>query len=148
MDKSSEFVWKTARRQVNGLPYCPVDLTEPEYANLVFYARCHVRTDPANGFSCSEMRHRAAKNMPPLLSGECVADIVWIAGSDGRMSWMFQYTLRVHTQLRLCSLSSCYEVIRKNNVLATEPITIEGGMLPGNLEHHGAGPRCRNNNIS
>jgi hypothetical protein len=42
MDKSSAFVWKTARCQVNGLPDCPVDLTEPEYANLLFYARCHV----------------------------------------------------------------------------------------------------------
>ncbi|KAH0829105.1 hypothetical protein J3R83DRAFT_2571 [Lanmaoa asiatica] len=41
MDKSSVFVWKSARRQVKGLPDCPPDLTEPEYANLVFYARCH-----------------------------------------------------------------------------------------------------------
>ncbi|KAF8549177.1 hypothetical protein OG21DRAFT_1470336 [Imleria badia] len=41
MDRSSEFVWKTARQQVKGLPACPADLTEPEYANLVFYARCH-----------------------------------------------------------------------------------------------------------
>ncbi|KAI9462996.1 hypothetical protein HD554DRAFT_1428941 [Boletus coccyginus] len=41
MDKSSAFVWKTARRQVDDLPDCPADLTEPEYANLVFYARCH-----------------------------------------------------------------------------------------------------------
>ncbi|KAF8547195.1 hypothetical protein OG21DRAFT_1450535 [Imleria badia] len=41
MDKSSTFVWRAARRQVKGLPDCPVDLTEPEYANLLFYARCH-----------------------------------------------------------------------------------------------------------
>ncbi|KAF8549751.1 hypothetical protein OG21DRAFT_1420858, partial [Imleria badia] len=38
MDKSSAFVWKIARRQVSGLPDCPADLSEPEYANLVFYA--------------------------------------------------------------------------------------------------------------
>ncbi|KAI9568846.1 hypothetical protein HD554DRAFT_678596 [Boletus coccyginus] len=41
MDKSSTFVWKTARSQVKSLPDCPADLTEPEYANLIFYARCH-----------------------------------------------------------------------------------------------------------
>ncbi|KAI9566202.1 hypothetical protein HD554DRAFT_2315645 [Boletus coccyginus] len=41
MDKASEFVWKTARRQVQGLPDCPADMIEPEYANLLFYARCH-----------------------------------------------------------------------------------------------------------
>ncbi|KAI9566219.1 hypothetical protein HD554DRAFT_2329841 [Boletus coccyginus] len=42
MDKASGFVWKTARRQVQGLPDCPADMTEPEYANLLFYSRCHV----------------------------------------------------------------------------------------------------------
>ncbi|KAI9566218.1 hypothetical protein HD554DRAFT_1206515 [Boletus coccyginus] len=41
MDKASEFVWRTARRQVQGLPDCPADMTEPEYANLLCYARCH-----------------------------------------------------------------------------------------------------------
>ncbi|KAF8441082.1 hypothetical protein L210DRAFT_2128264 [Boletus edulis BED1] len=41
MTKSSAFVWKAARRQVNGLPDCPTDLTEPQYAHLVFYPRCH-----------------------------------------------------------------------------------------------------------
>lgn len=45
MDKSATSVWRSARRQVEGLPDCPDDLTEPEYANLVFYARCHVRSD-------------------------------------------------------------------------------------------------------
>ena len=48
MDKYSAFVWKAARSQVAGLPDCPADLTEPEYANLVFYARCHVCSNPAN----------------------------------------------------------------------------------------------------
>ncbi|KAF8435101.1 hypothetical protein L210DRAFT_3551914 [Boletus edulis BED1] len=42
MDKSSTFVWKTARRQVDGLPDCPPDLTEQDYADLVFDARCHM----------------------------------------------------------------------------------------------------------
>ena len=55
MDKSSEFVWKEARRQVTGLPNCPVDLTEPEYANLVFYARCYVRRVSIDTFNRSEM---------------------------------------------------------------------------------------------
>lgn len=48
MDKSSVFVWKTARRQVQDLPDCPADLTEPEYAHLVFCARCNVRTDSSD----------------------------------------------------------------------------------------------------
>lgn len=55
MDKSSAFVWRSARRQVNGLPDCPDDLTEPEYANLVFYARCHVRKNYIGKLRPSEM---------------------------------------------------------------------------------------------
>ncbi|KAF8133325.1 hypothetical protein EV363DRAFT_1215048 [Boletus edulis] len=42
MVKSSAFVWKAARRQIDRLPDCPADLTEPQYANLVFYPRCHI----------------------------------------------------------------------------------------------------------
>ena len=50
-------------------------------------------------------------------------------------------------QLRLCSLSSCHEIIRKNYVLAKENITIEGGMLLGFLKHHAAGLRFRNSSL-
>ncbi|KIJ18021.1 hypothetical protein PAXINDRAFT_97546 [Paxillus involutus ATCC 200175] len=41
MQKSSAFAWKTARGQLEGFPDCPPDLSEPEYANLVFYPHCH-----------------------------------------------------------------------------------------------------------
>ncbi|KAF8547774.1 hypothetical protein OG21DRAFT_1424213, partial [Imleria badia] len=51
MDKSSAFVWKTARRQVEGLSDCPADLTQSEYANLLFYARCHIHTDLLDGLN-------------------------------------------------------------------------------------------------
>ncbi|KAF8546909.1 hypothetical protein OG21DRAFT_1527516 [Imleria badia] len=80
MDRSSAFVWKTARHQVDDLPDCPADLTEQE----------------------------------------CVAGIVWIiAESKG---------LEFTKKMRFCSLSSCHEVIRKNKVVATEHVTVGGGM--------------------
>ncbi|KAF8549225.1 hypothetical protein OG21DRAFT_1515448 [Imleria badia] len=41
MDRASEFIWRAARRQFEDLPDCPDDLSEPAYANLAFYARCH-----------------------------------------------------------------------------------------------------------
>lgn len=79
MDKSSTFVWKSAFRQVKGLPACPTDLTEPEYANLVFYARCHVRSDSPDGFETSEMSHRVVGNTRQLSSGTYAAGIVQVA---------------------------------------------------------------------
>lgn len=75
MDKSSTFVWKTARSQVKSLPDCPADLTEPEYANLVFYARCHVRSESLDCSNFSEMFHRVVENTQRLFSGEYVAGI-------------------------------------------------------------------------
>ncbi|KAF9234856.1 hypothetical protein BU15DRAFT_65344 [Melanogaster broomeanus] len=41
MRKSSAFVWKTALSRVEGLPACPPDLNEPQYAYLAFYPHCH-----------------------------------------------------------------------------------------------------------
>ncbi|KIJ10783.1 hypothetical protein PAXINDRAFT_85522 [Paxillus involutus ATCC 200175] len=43
MQKSLAFVWVAARRQIeHDFPDCPSDLSEPQYANLVFYPHCHV----------------------------------------------------------------------------------------------------------
>ena len=44
MHNSSLFLWKAALLRVEDLPSCPADLTEPQYTNLVFHARCHVST--------------------------------------------------------------------------------------------------------
>ncbi|KAF9234857.1 hypothetical protein BU15DRAFT_25152, partial [Melanogaster broomeanus] len=41
MRKSSAFVWKAALGRVEGLPACPPDLNEPQYAYLAFYPHCH-----------------------------------------------------------------------------------------------------------
>ncbi|KAG1869591.1 hypothetical protein F4604DRAFT_1584420 [Suillus subluteus] len=43
LQRSSASAWKTARLQVDDLPDCPQDMSEPQYANLVFYPHCHVR---------------------------------------------------------------------------------------------------------
>ena len=55
MDKSSALVWKTARRQFEGLPACPADLTEQEYTDFAFSARCDVRTNSSERLTWREM---------------------------------------------------------------------------------------------
>ncbi|KAF8549176.1 hypothetical protein OG21DRAFT_1500574 [Imleria badia] len=57
MHRSSAFLWKTALRQVEGLPECPTDLSEPEYTNLVFCNRCHGCGKPAKTVLWN-IRHR------------------------------------------------------------------------------------------
>ncbi|KAJ3825576.1 hypothetical protein F5880DRAFT_1700706 [Lentinula raphanica] len=42
MSKSSANIWRLAGSNVEGLPPCPVDLSEPQYANLLFEPHCHV----------------------------------------------------------------------------------------------------------
>jgi len=42
MSRSSVSVWKQALENVTGLPACPEDMSEPQYANLVFSKHCYV----------------------------------------------------------------------------------------------------------
>ena len=44
MSRNAAPFWKAARQQVEGLPDCPAHLSEPAYANLVFFSHCHVST--------------------------------------------------------------------------------------------------------
>ncbi|KAI0689365.1 hypothetical protein C8T65DRAFT_746206 [Cerioporus squamosus] len=41
MSRESEPFWRAARRQIEDLPECPTFLSEPAYANLVFFSHCH-----------------------------------------------------------------------------------------------------------
>ncbi|TFK91346.1 hypothetical protein K466DRAFT_327075 [Polyporus arcularius HHB13444] len=41
MSRGSAPSWRAARKQVDGLPDCPPFLSEPAYANLVFFTECH-----------------------------------------------------------------------------------------------------------
>ncbi len=41
LSRVSEPFWRAARGQVEGLPQCPNFLSEPAYANLVFFSHCH-----------------------------------------------------------------------------------------------------------
>ncbi|KAJ3770833.1 hypothetical protein FB446DRAFT_136038 [Lentinula raphanica] len=42
MSKSSVNIWRTVLGNVEGLPPCPTDLNEPQFANLLFEPYCHV----------------------------------------------------------------------------------------------------------
>ena len=42
--RSAKSVWKEALAQVEGLPACPSDVTEPQWASLAFAPYCHVCT--------------------------------------------------------------------------------------------------------
>jgi len=42
MTRAARFAWTYALSNVEGLPSCPSDLSEPQYANLVFDQHCHV----------------------------------------------------------------------------------------------------------
>ncbi|KAJ3886700.1 hypothetical protein GG344DRAFT_81454 [Lentinula edodes] len=44
MSKSSELIWRTARSNLDGLPPLPKDLSEPQYADLLFCTHCYINT--------------------------------------------------------------------------------------------------------
>ncbi|KZT19471.1 hypothetical protein NEOLEDRAFT_1142039 [Neolentinus lepideus HHB14362 ss-1] len=41
MHRSSKTIWKNALSNIDGLPPCPDDMSEPAYANLAFDLHCH-----------------------------------------------------------------------------------------------------------
>jgi hypothetical protein len=41
---TSNHIWKASRANIDGLPACPSDLSEPQYARLVFDNSCYVIT--------------------------------------------------------------------------------------------------------
>ncbi|KAI0744141.1 hypothetical protein C8Q80DRAFT_1122411 [Daedaleopsis nitida] len=41
MSRHCASLWKAARQQMPSLPECPSHLSEPVYANLVFFTHCH-----------------------------------------------------------------------------------------------------------
>lgn len=51
MSRISRTIWKNARSNVEGLPDCPGDLSEPQYASLLFEHVCQVRA--LTHFQCS-----------------------------------------------------------------------------------------------
>lgn len=42
MNRSAMSIWKAARSNLVGLPPCPDDMTEPQYAVMLFDPYCHV----------------------------------------------------------------------------------------------------------
>jgi len=43
MSRNSRVVWRAVLKSVSGLPECPQDLNEPQYASLLFERICGVR---------------------------------------------------------------------------------------------------------
>ncbi|KAF8881929.1 hypothetical protein CPB84DRAFT_1791318 [Gymnopilus junonius] len=42
MNRSASSIWKAARANIPGLPECPQDLSEPQYADLLFGKNCEI----------------------------------------------------------------------------------------------------------
>ncbi|CAE6399493.1 unnamed protein product [Rhizoctonia solani] len=51
MDKRSALIWRSARENLPGLPHCPDEVSEPQYASMLFTKRCSV----CGGYAPREM---------------------------------------------------------------------------------------------
>ena len=49
MSRDSAAFWRQARRKLKDLPDPPNYLSEPAYANLLFFPHCHVRFNQLSG---------------------------------------------------------------------------------------------------
>ncbi|KAH0585238.1 hypothetical protein H2248_008482 [Termitomyces sp. 'cryptogamus'] len=62
MKRSARSVWRSAIANVPGLPACPMDLDEPQYANLAFDDCCHFCSAPGIQDIFWNCRVRCCKN--------------------------------------------------------------------------------------
>ncbi|KAK7677003.1 hypothetical protein QCA50_020032 [Cerrena zonata] len=67
MSRGSISLWKASRKNVPGIPDCPSFLTEPAYANLCFYSRCHNCLKPNAQMMCWEVGARYCLSCNNLL---------------------------------------------------------------------------------
>ncbi|KAF8229552.1 hypothetical protein L208DRAFT_1439173, partial [Tricholoma matsutake] len=61
MSRSSESIWRLARERLEDMPDCPSDMSEPEYANLMFSTHCHYCIAPRVHLVIWTTRCRACK---------------------------------------------------------------------------------------
>ncbi|KAH7884240.1 hypothetical protein F5I97DRAFT_1811758 [Phlebopus sp. FC_14] len=85
MQKSSAFIWKTSRLQLEDFPDCPADLSEPQFINLAFYPHCHLDNSLRNRLYCE----------PPVSDGmvlpeECLS-LDTRECAAGVLSYLFHY---------------------------------------------------------
>jgi hypothetical protein len=119
MRKSSAFVWKAALGQVEGLPDCPPDLSEPQYTNLVFYPHCHV--------SLMVLLHRTfCEPGVTVALQECCADHSLVVASQV-LPVMQKITVRLTQDNRAPYAQICNSLRRREQ--CADPVH-SGGLLP------------------
>ncbi|KIK59138.1 hypothetical protein GYMLUDRAFT_44894 [Collybiopsis luxurians FD-317 M1] len=79
MSRSSESVWRTAREGVEGLPYRPDDLNEPQYAHLLYQSYCHICGHKPCDSVFWSFRMRCCKNCAFATFPKC-DDLAFVAG--------------------------------------------------------------------
>lgn len=118
MNENSAPFWRAARQQVEGLPDCPTFLSEPAYANLVFFNACHVRF-PRN---CSDVWDGIHISTTALSQGQYQVRVLGILGS--LLSEM-QGKIVSSTTLATGKLMTCYRSFLRLLVYPEPPITMD-----------------------
>ncbi|KAJ3562951.1 hypothetical protein NP233_g9257 [Leucocoprinus birnbaumii] len=90
MTRDARFAWKTSLSTVEGLPRCPSDLSEPQYANLAFDQHCHVGIGTGN-FPQAEADQTISfmKCMPKRWAISCVS----LTQTDCWNAWRSFFTM-------------------------------------------------------
>ena len=86
MSRASTHFWRTARANIEGLPDCPEDLSEPAYAHLAFDSRCHVSLFLSYRiFTCLRCSRDVQNRGRRLCCGSYVCDTAQVA--ELRSAW-------------------------------------------------------------
>ncbi|KAF9451921.1 hypothetical protein P691DRAFT_806305 [Macrolepiota fuliginosa MF-IS2] len=95
MTRDARFVWKSVLSNVEGLPSCPSDLTEPQFANLAFDGHCHLCLAPRVKDVYWSCRVRCCKKCLPkcFLTMDQLRPLLQKIPDIPRPETIFKYTL-------------------------------------------------------
>ncbi|KLO05498.1 hypothetical protein SCHPADRAFT_862357 [Schizopora paradoxa] len=140
MSKSSKRVWQAARTVQGTIPPCPSDLSEPQYADLLFGKGCSFCHEPRTRRVDVTLRSRACKKCSSEFIGD-LDDLYWqnqnslsIANIDLSKlrslvpTALYKYTKQTRyqrTYFKICIASHFQDLIKKVNELSTEAADLE-----------------------
>ncbi|GJE92830.1 F-box protein [Phanerochaete sordida] len=139
MARSATPLWKAARQNVEGLPDCPVDLSEPAYANLAFDSHCHGCGQPGTKTIlwalrvrfCPRCRHMNLKwchNHRASLFTEFCFDMVLPYTSDGgkRSHWHLASAVHGMTEIfDTLTKDELKDIVQKNKAIMDHAVQCE-----------------------
>lgn len=107
MSKNSASFWRAARNNL-GMPECPADVSEPQYADLVFFRGCYVRLRTVRRILIEVIHTFSTRSVEPLPLELSASLLVYECAPNASKNSAF--SVRFFQYMLICALSFQREI--------------------------------------